>query len=263
MLQYKIPQNVQMEDKITSFLTIRQLIICAIGGGIAYILYISLAPTYYAEVWLPPVAFIILLTVAIAFVKINDISFSQWFLLLLEFMIRPRIRVWDKKPGNQLLYSFVTAKRVSATTKKKKNEDSITSKKSLSALDELSAKLDTNPFETIGKKKSSIDKVKDRELLHATIMTESKKKEHEKRLEQSIKDRDKGIVPEKKKKLSEVLDDISAEGSSNSEQSATDKIMSLSKRVSPVREHSHVNTIEKPNIPKEHKKLLDAINQNE
>lgn len=31
-MQYKIPQNVQIEDKIVGPLTLKQLIICGVGG---------------------------------------------------------------------------------------------------------------------------------------------------------------------------------------------------------------------------------------
>ena len=53
MLQYKIPQDVQREDTIIGPITMRQLIICAIGGGIAYTLYMILSKSYYMSVWLP------------------------------------------------------------------------------------------------------------------------------------------------------------------------------------------------------------------
>ena len=255
MLQYKIPQNVQIEDKITSFMTIRQLIICALGGGFAYVLYISLSPVYYAEIWLPPVAFISLLTIAIAFIKINDIRFSKWFLLLMEFMMRPRVRIWDKRAGNELLYSFVTAKKVDKKEEEKKEN---LPQKNLSALDELSNRLDTNPFETINKKKEA-DKTRDRELLHAAIMEEHEKIRHEVRIEKSVQDREDGKAPEKKS-LDEIAKEVAVQPEVEEKQeSAMDKIMALGKRHSPVREHNHVNTQEKPNVPTEHQRLLEAI----
>ncbi|EKD63078.1 MAG: hypothetical protein ACD_51C00351G0004 [uncultured bacterium] len=88
-MQFKVPQNVQMEDKIVGPLTLKQLIICAVGGGIAYFIYISTSKAYVISVWLPATAIPALITVAIAFVRIHDISFIKFVLLQIERLIRP------------------------------------------------------------------------------------------------------------------------------------------------------------------------------
>ena len=49
-MQYKIPQNVRIEDKIVGPLTLKQLIILGVGGGITYAIYVALARVYYVEV---------------------------------------------------------------------------------------------------------------------------------------------------------------------------------------------------------------------
>jgi len=116
-MQYKIPQNVQIEDKIVGPLTMRQLVICGVGGGIAYVLYISLSKKYYAEVWFPPVAIISMLTLAIAFLKIKGIRFVKWFFLMLQAIINPRKRFWDKRESADfILY-------LSSSQKKEKKDD--------------------------------------------------------------------------------------------------------------------------------------------
>lgn len=93
-MQYKIPQNVRIEDKIVGPLTLKQLIIVAIGGGMAYVSYIYLANRYSMAGWLPPVAFISIITMAIAFLKINGIPFSRWVLLMVEYFKNPRKRTF-------------------------------------------------------------------------------------------------------------------------------------------------------------------------
>ena len=125
MLQYKVPQNVEMEDRIIGPITLRQLIILAVGGGIAYMLYLSLAPRYFAEVWLPPVALIVLLTAAIAFLKIQHIPFVRWVLLMIEAVALPRRRAWDKRASVRAFFASVQhlarrkgAAKKEATTKK-------------------------------------------------------------------------------------------------------------------------------------------------
>jgi len=98
-LQYKIPQDVQLEDKIIGPITMKQLGICAIGGTIDYGLYMSLSKTYYWEVWILPVAFIALLTIAIAFIKIINLTFTKFVLLLVEYNVKPKKRFWVKGEG--------------------------------------------------------------------------------------------------------------------------------------------------------------------
>lgn len=93
-LQYKIPQNVQIEDKIVGPLTLKQLIILGIGGGFTYIVYTSLASQYYWEVWLLPTAIPGLLTLAVTFLKINGIPFGKWCFLMIEFLFNPKKRTF-------------------------------------------------------------------------------------------------------------------------------------------------------------------------
>lgn len=95
-MQFKVPQNVRREDKIVGPLTLKQMIICAIGGSIAYAIYISLAPYYIWITWLPPVAIVTIITIAFAFVRPLDLSFTKWILLWIEFSLLPQKRSWRK-----------------------------------------------------------------------------------------------------------------------------------------------------------------------
>lgn len=102
-MQFKIPQDVLRPDKIVGFLTLRQLVIVIIGGGIAYALYVALSKQYYLEIWLPPVAFVGLLTLAFAFFKFHDIVFEKFILIFVEYKFRPRARTWQKMQGDVVL----------------------------------------------------------------------------------------------------------------------------------------------------------------
>ncbi|HMR01699.1 MAG TPA: PrgI family protein, partial [Candidatus Gracilibacteria bacterium] len=77
-MQFKVPQNVRREDHIVGPLTLKQMIICAIGGSIAYAIYLSLAPYYIWITWLPPVAIVTIITIAFAFIRPLDLSFTKW-----------------------------------------------------------------------------------------------------------------------------------------------------------------------------------------
>ena len=118
MLQFKIPQNVQREDQILSFLTMRQLIIIGVGGGICYMLFISLSKTFFIEVWGIIILFPMLLTIAVAFIKINGVSFTKYALLILEYQINPKKRVWNNK---QTVINEINALMIHSSSKKQEN----------------------------------------------------------------------------------------------------------------------------------------------
>lgn len=94
-MQYKIPQNVQIEDKIVGPLTLKQLIILGIGGGITYVIYMVLARQFFIEVWLIPTAISGLITLAFTFIRINGNSFGKWLLLIVEYMWNGKQRTYD------------------------------------------------------------------------------------------------------------------------------------------------------------------------
>lgn len=99
-MQYKIPQNVQIEDKIVGPLTLRQLIKLGVGGGITYVIYVTLAKSFYIEVWLIPVLIPGILTLLSTFVSIGGIPFDQWIFLSIEFMKNPRKRIFVMGAGD-------------------------------------------------------------------------------------------------------------------------------------------------------------------
>ncbi len=99
-MQYKIPQNVQVEDKIVGPLTLRQLIKLGVGGGITYVIYVTLAKSFFIEVWLIPVLIPGILTLLSTFVSIGGIPFDQWIFLSIEFMKNPRKRTFVMGAGD-------------------------------------------------------------------------------------------------------------------------------------------------------------------
>lgn len=140
MLQYKIPQNVEVEDTIIGPITMKQLAILGAGGGLAYIIYISLAKTYAIQVWISPVATITILTICISFVEIKNIKFIKWVLLMMEAMLLPPQRVWDKRQSTQFLF-----RQSNTPPKKKKNEKEdplLKKEKQAQNLEELTKVLD-------------------------------------------------------------------------------------------------------------------------
>ncbi|MBU1992471.1 PrgI family protein, partial [Patescibacteria group bacterium] len=124
-MQFKVPQNVQREDTIIGPVTMKQLIISGIGGGLAYAVYVSLAKFYFWEVWLWPVAIIVGITAAIAFLKIHDIPFYKFVFLLLEYLLLPKKRAWVKGSGE--VFQSLLSPQVSKKNKKDaENKDDAT-----------------------------------------------------------------------------------------------------------------------------------------
>ncbi|MBI5754019.1 PrgI family protein [Candidatus Peregrinibacteria bacterium] len=136
-MQFKVPQDVQRKDTIIWTLTIQQLIICGVGGGIAYALYIQLSKTYFIEVWLPPVIIISAITLAFAFIKIHSLPFDEFLMHFIEYHILPRQRYWIQGTGTPFIPPFDDSnKKVEKIEVKKENKQ----KKSLA---ELTQVLDT------------------------------------------------------------------------------------------------------------------------
>ena len=93
-MQFKVPQDVQREDTIVGPLTLKQLAILGLGGGIAYVVYTTLATNYYWQVWLPPTALVAGITVAFAFARIHELTLTRYLIYLLEYTMLPRKRIW-------------------------------------------------------------------------------------------------------------------------------------------------------------------------
>lgn len=120
-MQYKVPQDVQREDTIIGPLTLKQLAILGVGGGIAYAIYMLLAKNYPMVIWLPPVAIVTLITLAVAFVKIHSLDFLTFLMAYIEFNFLPKKRIWIQGGGYPFISPFETpykAKKKAETAKK-------------------------------------------------------------------------------------------------------------------------------------------------
>ena len=97
----KIPQNVYIEDRIIGPLSLRQIIIMALGAGFSYLLFSSYDKAV-GNVGIPMT--IILWTpaaiaAAFAMVNINDLSLARICMLVAERMVKPSVRTWAPREG--------------------------------------------------------------------------------------------------------------------------------------------------------------------
>lgn len=134
-MQFKVPQDVQREDQIIGPLTLKQMGILGIGGGTAYAIYVSLARSYYIEVWLPPVAIVGALTLALAFLKVHGLPFHRFLMNFTEYKLLNRQRFWIQSTGDPF---YIPSKEDKKETKKVTQND----KKTPQNIAEISKVLD-------------------------------------------------------------------------------------------------------------------------
>ena len=104
MAQYIIPQFIESEGKIISFLTFRQFFIIVGGGAMCLLFYYTL-PFYFFAILSIIVG---LTTAAIAFLKVNDMPLTTLALNVIGYSITSKNYTWKKKES---LYPFKIKKR--------------------------------------------------------------------------------------------------------------------------------------------------------
>src|SRR5436305_166167 len=92
-MRYQVPQFIDIEDKIIGPLTIKQFVYLAGGAGMAFIVY-SFLPLLLA---LPIVGVVILLSLALAFYKINNKPFIDFLEAAFIFYTKQNLYIWKKE----------------------------------------------------------------------------------------------------------------------------------------------------------------------
>jgi hypothetical protein len=140
----KIPQNVYIEDRIIGPITLRQIILLGIGGGISYSMWSILAQANGGSAPLPLtiiacIPFVI--SAAFGFVKVNDLSLLRIMFLMFERMNKPTTRAFAPRRSFSIhIRTFDDA------APKKRTVISAEKQQGYQRLDDLTAVLDS-PFE--------------------------------------------------------------------------------------------------------------------
>lgn len=164
MAQFKVPQDVQRADTIIGPLTMSGLIIVISGGGFAYLLFL-----YVAQPVGPVMAFIVAaITAAFALVRMHDMSFAQFLMVITLYLLKPRLRVWEKGSADIPLSDRLDASPVKVVTVKENKVSNVPVKK-FTSLQELTQVLDTDG-------QSDIDEAHEDEFVPTAFGVNSKKK---------------------------------------------------------------------------------------
>ncbi|MBU0981794.1 PrgI family protein [Patescibacteria group bacterium] len=141
-MQYKIPQNVRREDKIVGPLTLKQLIILGVGGGISYALYVALAKTYVLIFSIGVALVPFLFTLALTFIVVNGIPFHKWVLLLSEYLSTAKQRTFIMG-GADIYSATIFAKKTTDQKVAVKSDEEETKTDKIKKLGEITKILDT------------------------------------------------------------------------------------------------------------------------
>lgn len=163
MRKYKIPAEVQREDRIFGPITMRRLIILSLGGGFTWLFYIKLGKSS-PIVWFPPVFFFGTLTLAFAFLEPFGMRFGKFLTRMIEFMFLPKKRIWDKRFSQNTPIQYYHSQHLK-WVKKQKNKTPLPSlrekkEKQFNKIQEISpflegdlSKIDTSLYQKNGSKK--------------------------------------------------------------------------------------------------------------
>ena len=95
-MQFKVPQKIDIEDKIVGPLTMVQFVYAVVGGGISYLLLTTM-PTPLNYLFGIIVGII---TFCVCFVKINGRPFTNFLKNLIAYIGNPKTRIWHKGQSN-------------------------------------------------------------------------------------------------------------------------------------------------------------------
>ena len=141
----KIPQNVQIADRIVGPISLKQIVLCMIGGGLSYVLWntfkmagaqVNLFNMMIA--WSP-----LTIAAAFAFVKVHNLTLLKIVLLALEKWDKPVKRTFGPRGGvaiNIRTYFHTQSKKKAAQSNLDISHDKLDNLSSL--LDESAQKYD-------------------------------------------------------------------------------------------------------------------------
>lgn len=92
-MQFKVPQFIDIEDKLFGPFTFHQFAYMAGGAGLIFVLY-KVLPIYISIILILPVAG---LTICLVFVKINSKPFIYYLQAGLNYLVSSKLYIWKQR----------------------------------------------------------------------------------------------------------------------------------------------------------------------
>jgi hypothetical protein len=135
-MQYKVPQKIDLEDKIIGPLTLKQFIYL-LGGGMIDYMILSVTQSSFGG-WVL-IILVSLIALAFAFVQVEEQPFSYLVTNFFTYILRPKLRLWDKRSKVVRTVEFKNKKEEKTTAPLMKKPEEVKS-----SLEALSQVLDTH-----------------------------------------------------------------------------------------------------------------------
>ena len=145
--EYKVPQNLEVEEKIIGPFSLKQFGFLVGGVLVIYIIYLTLQGMNMSlGVILAATAPIGVLTIAIVFVRVNEKSFLAFLAATFSFLKNPKVMKWQKASK---LKDFGTMMKVTDAEKEKQKEMAKLARGGVvkSRLNDLALTLDTKGWD--------------------------------------------------------------------------------------------------------------------
>jgi hypothetical protein len=122
-MRYKVPQKIDLEDRIFGPMTMKQFIYVFAGGTTAYLLFSSFAKYFSMAISLVLASPPALLGLAFAFLKIQDRTFGAFLTSFLMYSLKPKIYLWQRTPDPQIEIERQKATKINLPKKKVDRSD--------------------------------------------------------------------------------------------------------------------------------------------
>jgi len=128
-MQFQVPQNIDLEDKIIGPLTLKQFIILLVGGMFDYMWYTFFDTAAFILLAIPTTLF----TLALVFARVREEPFPKFLGNLILFALKPKILTWGETKKPKII-----------ETKKAKKEKVVPKVTSGSEIEKLARVIDTS-----------------------------------------------------------------------------------------------------------------------
>jgi hypothetical protein len=118
-VQFKVPQNIDMADRIVGPLTLVQFLYLLVGGLVLYFLLNTVEPvngTLFFALGIP----VTLFSLALAFLRVQDQPFPKFVGAFIMFLFSPKTRIWAKAGVDDAMIIAPDAAEVDTSVQHKK-----------------------------------------------------------------------------------------------------------------------------------------------